>query len=33
VDCAIEADCIAGTIQLLRWGFADRTNEGHGYAN
>jgi hypothetical protein len=33
VDCAIEAGCIAGTIKLLRWGFADWANEGHGYAN
>jgi succinate dehydrogenase/fumarate reductase flavoprotein subunit len=33
VDCAIEAGCITGTSKLLRRGFADRTNEGHGYAN
>jgi hypothetical protein len=30
VDCAIESGCITGTHKLLRWGFADRTNEGHG---
>jgi hypothetical protein len=30
VDCAIEAGCITGTIKLLRWGFADWANEGHG---
>ena len=30
---AIEACCIAGTIKLLRNGFAERAKEGHGYAN
>ena len=30
VDCATEAGRIAGTSKLLRWGFADWANEGHG---
>jgi hypothetical protein len=33
VRWAIEAGCMAGMGKLLRWGFADWANEGHGYAN
>jgi hypothetical protein len=30
VGRATEAGCIAGAGKLLRWGFADWANEGHG---
>jgi hypothetical protein len=28
--CAVVGCCIPGTWRLFRWGFADRTNGGHG---
>jgi hypothetical protein len=32
VRWTIEAGSVAGTLKLLRWGFADWANSGHGQA-